>query len=54
LLPEWLKAHHDWLSQYPQASHIVTTNSGHGIFFTEPNLVVDAVRQMWGSSARKQ
>src|SRR5262249_37856517 len=38
LLPEWLKAHHDWLGQYPQARHITTTNSGHGIFFSEPGL----------------
>jgi pimeloyl-ACP methyl ester carboxylesterase len=46
-LPEWLKSHRDWLSQYPHARHIITTNSGHGIFFTEPNLVVDAVREMY-------
>jgi len=46
LLPEWLRAHRAWLSQYPHARHIVTTNSGHGIIFTEPRLVVDAVREI--------
>ena len=42
-----LKAHREWLNRYPHAHHIITTNSGHGIFFTEPNLVVDAVREMY-------
>lgn len=44
LLPLWQAGHAKWLSQFPQAKHIVTTNSGHGIVFTEPELIVGAVR----------
>ena len=46
LLPVWLQSHSNWLSQFPDARHIITTNSGHGIFFTEPDLVVKAVEEM--------
>ena len=46
LLPEWVGAHRRWLSQFPNAEHIITTNSDHGIFFTEPHLVAAAVRRM--------
>jgi pimeloyl-ACP methyl ester carboxylesterase len=46
LLPEWLGAHRKWLNQFPHAHHIVSTNSGHGTFFVEPQLVVTAVKAM--------
>lgn len=46
LLPLWQAGHAKWLSQFPQAKHIVTTNSGHGVVFTEPELIADAVRQI--------
>lgn len=45
LLPLWQAEHAKWLSQFPNAQHIVTTNSGHGVVFTEPELIVDAVRE---------
>jgi len=45
-LPHWLAAHREWLAQYPQATHIVTTNSGHGVPLTEPGLVMDTIRDM--------
>lgn len=45
LLPLWQAEHAKWLSQFPGARHIVTTNSGHGVVFTEPELIVDAVRE---------
>lgn len=41
--PRWLKAHQDWLSQFPDARHIVTTNSGHGVPRSEPELVIEAI-----------
>jgi pimeloyl-ACP methyl ester carboxylesterase len=46
LLPRWLAAHQEWLRELPAARHIVTTNSGHGIPFTEPELVISAIRTM--------
>ncbi len=46
LLPEWMGAHRRWLSQFPKARHLVTTNSGHGVVFTEPKLITDAVKLM--------
>ena len=46
LLPLWQAEQVSWLSQFPKANHIVTTNSGHGVVFTEPELIVDAVRHV--------
>ena len=46
LLPEWIEAHQRWLAQIPGARHVITTNSGHGIFFSEPELVVGSVRNV--------
>jgi len=46
LLPLWQAEHAKWLSQFPQARHIVTTNSGHGVVFTEPELIINAVREV--------
>jgi pimeloyl-ACP methyl ester carboxylesterase len=46
LLPRWQTEHAKWLARFPHAEHLVTTNSGHGVVFTEPELVVDAVRRM--------
>ncbi len=45
LLPLWQAEHAKWLGQFPHAKHFVTTNSGHGIVFTEPELIVAAVRE---------
>jgi pimeloyl-ACP methyl ester carboxylesterase len=50
-LPLWRDEHAKWLSQFPQARHIITTNSGHGVVFTEPELIVDAVREVIARSA---
>lgn len=46
LLPLWRAEHAKWLGQFPHARHIVTTNSGHGVVFTEPELIVKAVREI--------
>ncbi len=44
-----LKFHRDWVEKFPAGQLIVTENSGHGIPFEEPELVIktirDAVRQ---------
>jgi pimeloyl-ACP methyl ester carboxylesterase len=46
LLPRWQAEHAKWLDQFPHAKHLVTTNSGHGVVFTEPHLIVNAVRRI--------
>lgn len=46
LLPRWEEEHSKWLRGYPHAEHTVTTNSSHGVVFTEPELIVGAVRQV--------
>jgi pimeloyl-ACP methyl ester carboxylesterase len=46
LMPRWLGDHAKWLAGYPRAKHIVTTNSGHGVLFSEPELIVEAVHEI--------
>ena len=46
LIPVWRGAHENWIRGHPGARHIVTTNSTHGIFHTEPELIAGAVREM--------
>jgi len=46
LLPLWQAEHAKWLRQFPHAKHIVTTDSGHGVVFTEPELIVNAVKRI--------
>ncbi len=53
LLPEWVGAHQRWLRAFPQAHHLVTTNSGHGIVFSEPQLVINAVRNVAQEAAAR-
>jgi pimeloyl-ACP methyl ester carboxylesterase len=42
----WLKFHTDWLKTVPNGQHLITEESGHGVPFTEPGLIVRVVRQM--------
>jgi pimeloyl-ACP methyl ester carboxylesterase len=44
---EWLQAHEHWISKMPNATHIVTENSGHAIILEEPQLVVDTIRRVY-------
>jgi pimeloyl-ACP methyl ester carboxylesterase len=46
LLPRWEAEHAKWLCHFPWARHVVTTNSGHGVVYTEPELIIDAVRNV--------
>lgn len=54
LLPRWLEAHRTWLDQFPQARHLVTTNSGHDVVLREPELVIEAIREVAGKTARQK
>jgi pimeloyl-ACP methyl ester carboxylesterase len=42
----WLKFHTEWLEKVPNGQHIVTENSGHSVPLEEPELVINAIRQM--------
>lgn len=44
----WLRFHDEWLEKIPNAKHIVTEDSGHGVQFEEPELVIRAVREVVG------
>lgn len=46
LMPLWQAEHAKWISQFNGSKHIITTNSGHGVVFTEPNLIIDAIREL--------
>jgi pimeloyl-ACP methyl ester carboxylesterase len=46
VLPDWLEKHRNWLHQHPHARHIVTTNSGHEVVLSDPQLVVAAIREV--------
>jgi pimeloyl-ACP methyl ester carboxylesterase len=53
VMPVWLKSHQEWLSKVPNARHVVTEKSGHGIIFQEPGLVVETIRDMVEEISRK-
>src|SRR5579872_1659819 len=42
--PAKLRFHRQWTDKIPAAKLIITKNSGHGIPFEEPELIVDAIR----------
>jgi pimeloyl-ACP methyl ester carboxylesterase len=51
--PAKLAFYQQWLQQFPQARLIVTENSGHGIPFEEPELVIQAIRDVIAESKTK-
>lgn len=42
----WLKFHTEWVKKIPNGKHIVTEDSGHGVQFEQPELVIQAVREV--------
>jgi pimeloyl-ACP methyl ester carboxylesterase len=44
--PAKLRFHRQWVDKIPTAKLIITQNSGHGIPFEEPELIVGAIRQV--------
>lgn len=44
--PMWLKCHDEWVKTLPKGQHIITENSGHGIPFEEPELVIQTIRDV--------
>lgn len=43
---KWLEFHDEWLGKLSNAKHIITEKSGHEVPFSEPELVVGAIRQV--------
>jgi pimeloyl-ACP methyl ester carboxylesterase len=44
--PMWMKFHNEWLEKIPGSRHIITENSGHGVPFEEPELVIRTIRDL--------
>jgi pimeloyl-ACP methyl ester carboxylesterase len=44
--PAKLKFHRQWLDKFPNGKLVVTKNSGHGIPFEEPDLIVNAIKEL--------
>jgi hypothetical protein len=44
--PMFLKFHDEWIATIANSQHIVTKDSGHGIPFEEPELVINSIRQV--------
>jgi pimeloyl-ACP methyl ester carboxylesterase len=44
--PAKLKFHRAWVEQFPGGQLVVTENSGHGIPFEEPGLIVRTIREV--------
>ncbi len=41
-----LKFHGEWVEQFPKGKLIIADNSGHGVPFEQPELVISAIREM--------
>jgi pimeloyl-ACP methyl ester carboxylesterase len=46
LYPAKLKFHREWVEKLPRGRLVATENSGHGIPWEEPELIVETVRQV--------
>ncbi len=46
ILPAKLKFHREWLEKIPNGHLIITENSGHGVPFEEPELIIRTIRDL--------
>jgi pimeloyl-ACP methyl ester carboxylesterase len=46
LYPAKLRIYEEWLRQFPNSRLIATPNSGHGIPYEEPELIIQSIRKM--------
>jgi pimeloyl-ACP methyl ester carboxylesterase len=53
LLQAWLNMHKEWLKQVPNARHVLAEKSGHDIHRDEPELVINAIKDIVESARRK-
>lgn len=42
----WLKYHNEWIAKIPNGKHIVTEDSGHTVQLEQPELVIQAIREV--------
>ena len=49
----WLQMHEDWITKVPGGKHIPVENSGHFIQAEQPQLVLDAIKQVVDQARRK-
>ena len=49
----WVQMHEDWIAKVPGGKHIVVENSGHFIQGEQPQVVIDAIKQVVDQRRRK-
>ena len=49
----WLQMHEDWITKVPGGKHIPVENSGHFIQAQQPQVVLDAIKQVVDQARRK-
>ncbi|MCP2045287.1 alpha/beta fold hydrolase [Pontibacter sp. HSC-36F09] len=50
----WRKLHNDFFSQFTSGAHVITANSGHNIHREEPELVINAIRQVVQAATKEK
>jgi pimeloyl-ACP methyl ester carboxylesterase len=50
----WLKFHTEWIEKVPNGQHIITENSGHGVPFAEPELIITAIQRIVAQARNRQ
>jgi pimeloyl-ACP methyl ester carboxylesterase len=48
--PEWLAAQQRLRALSSRVSHVVAERSGHMVQFSEPQVIVEAIRNIWNQS----
>jgi pimeloyl-ACP methyl ester carboxylesterase len=49
----WSQMHEEWIAKVPGGKHVVVENSGHFIQAEQPQLVIDAIKQVLDQASRK-
>jgi pimeloyl-ACP methyl ester carboxylesterase len=53
VLPIWSGCHANWVQKQPQGRHVWAEASGHAVHIDQPELVIELVREVVSTSARK-
>jgi hypothetical protein len=53
VLPTWSACHANWVQKQPQGRHVRAEASGHAVHIDQPELVIELVREVASTSARK-
>jgi pimeloyl-ACP methyl ester carboxylesterase len=49
----WLEKHKEWIAKVPNGKHVVVEKSGHFIQAEQPQVVIEAIRQVVNQVQRK-